>query len=339
MTNPEGIRHLKSVGRFDWERIFERVPTGPLGIKPTTKYVGWVLARYSTAETGGQIHPGRERLATVIGKSVRTIDGALDELCDVGLLELVRKGGRGAGGRGFATEYRLTLPSDLSDRMTLLDLHSDDLPSIDHSQPTASDDRGANADQSQSTASDQSDHSQLSTPSLAVLGSTTRSGLHPTNHLHQSIFTNQEPVSPPNRNVSRASADKREGEEALILKDLAGAGLDDDEANSVLSHALDDSTTTTTPRRRLQLPAYLAHCRDAVKAQRRSVFEAGAKCEDHPTEAAANCRSCQADRKVGERDLRYVGKHQPQCSVCLAPLVGYPTGARTCNGCAEVKSA
>lgn len=328
MTNTEGIRYLEGVGRFKWERTFEYVPTGSGGIKPTTKYVGWVLARYSTADTGAQIHPGRERLAAVIGKSVRTIDGALDELCDVGLLQLVRKGGRGAGGRGFATEYRLTLPSDLKERMTLLDLDREDFPSNDHLQPTASDDFRANID-----------HSQLSTPSLAVLDSTTRSGLHPTNQLHQSIPTNQEFTSQPERNLSRASAEKREGEEALILKDLAGAGLDADEAKAVLAHALDDSTTTTTPHRRLQLPAYLAHCREAVKAQRRSAFEAGAKCEDHPTEAAANCRSCQADRKVGERDLRYIGKRQPQCSVCLTPLVGYPAGARTCNGCTEAKSA
>ncbi|WP_155850377.1 helix-turn-helix domain-containing protein [Arthrobacter sp. Br18] len=277
------------IGRFEWERTFERVPTGSGGIKPTTKYVGFVLARYATADTGRRIYPGRERLAAVIGKSVRTIDGALDELCDVGFLELVKKGGRGAGGRGFATEYRLTLPSDLTQRMTLLNLDRDDLPLNDHSQPTASDESVAGFDQSQPTASDDTDQLQPLTPSGAVSDSISRNGLHPINQLHQSTSTNR-----PDRKASRSTGKQRGGEEDLILQKLAGQGLDSSEARAVLEYTKNDPATIS-PRKRLQQSAYLRACREAVKTQHRNAFEAGPKCENHPWAVATNCGPCAAD--------------------------------------------
>lgn len=184
-------RTLEGIGRFDWERIFERVPTGTAGIKPTTKCVGWVLARYAEADTGARIWPGRKRLAAVVGKSLRTIDSALDELCDVGLIEVVRKGGRGTGGKGYATEYRLTLPDDLVRRMTLLDLDGTgvEVTSVHQLQPVATDGGKKDADQSQHIATDEAeqsqfsaDQSQLSHSSVATLEAISRNGLHPINH-------------------------------------------------------------------------------------------------------------------------------------------------------------
>jgi hypothetical protein len=147
------------------------------------------------------------------------------------------------------------------------------------------------------------------------------------------------PTPQSDQDISRSSARRRDVEQDLILQQLAAADLDINEARAVMEYALHDKTTTTTPRRRLQQPGYLARCREAVRAFRATAYGAGAKCEDHPTEIGENCRSCQADRKVGERDLRYVGKHQPQCSVCLDPLVNYPLGATTCDAHTEAVSA
>lgn len=264
-------RTLEGIGRFAWERVFERVPTGTAGIKPTTKYVGWVLARYADADTGKEIWPGRKRLAAVVGKSLRTIDSALNELCDVGLIEVVRKGGRGTGGKGYATEYRLCVPDDLTRKMQLLDLDGGK-KDADQSQPIATDE----ADQSQLVATDAedqsqfpADQSQLSHASVATLDTTSRKGLHPINH----SYINQP-----------------------FINQGASAG------NVTRAHA-------------------------------------GARCEDHPTEPATKCRSCKGDVNCGDREPRFIGRHQPRCSLCDEALIGHPPGATTCHGCTEAATA
>lgn len=103
------------------------------------------------------------------------------------------------------------------------------------------------------------------------------------------------PTPQPKRNLVHAAARGREGEKALILQDLATAGLDVDEAQAVLEYAIHDEDTKLSKRGRLKQPGYLTHCREAVKTQRRNAFEAGPKCENHPWAVATNCGPCAAD--------------------------------------------
>ncbi len=84
-----------------------------------TKYVGLTLATYANAD-GTSIYPGNERLAAVTCQGDKTVRRALAWLRGGYLIERVREGSRGGRG-GFADEYRLTLPSDLLTRHTLLD--------------------------------------------------------------------------------------------------------------------------------------------------------------------------------------------------------------------------
>lgn len=160
-------------------------------------------------------------------------------------------------------------------------------------------------------------------------------------------FRKAQPQLPPNRKepegtlppslhgggLSHTRATKQTGEEILILQNLAARGLGRDEAQAVLEYAQQDSETVV-PRKRLDLPAYLSECRRAVKASQARVYEAGTKCEDHPTETGTNCRSCKADVKCGQRDPRLIGKHQPACSDCFEPLVKSREGATNCDTCA-----
>ena len=107
-----------------------------------------------------------------------------------------------------------------------------------------------------------------------------------------------------------------------------------DDAREIVRRCLDDPETKA-PASRLRQSTYVANLHSAVKADRaaarRAAFAAGAKCEDHSTEVAANCRSCAADIKGGDRDRRFLGKHQPECPDCWAPLIGQPEGSRYCK--------
>lgn len=142
------------------------------------------------------------------------------------------------------------------------------------------------------------------------------------------------PTPKPDRTDRAPSSGNRGGEDDLILQELTDRGLGPDEARAVLDYARSDPETVS-PRKRLQQSTYLTKCRASVKADRARSYSAGARCLDHPAEVATNCRSCNADVKVGERDRRFIGKHQPQCSKCLDPLIGYPDLANTCHDCAD----
>ncbi|MHA7284834.1 helix-turn-helix domain-containing protein [Arthrobacter sp. MDT3-44] len=105
-------------GRFEWERIVRRLIVKP----PSIKMVGLLMATYANKD-GSSVRPGQARLAAVMGASISTVDRGQRELERLGFLELVRRGhslGRGSQ-RGYASEYRLTLPSDLIERIPMLD--------------------------------------------------------------------------------------------------------------------------------------------------------------------------------------------------------------------------
>ncbi len=110
----EQPEEVHGCARYEWERIVRRVVMpGP------TKYVGLTLATYANAD-GTSIYPGNERLAAVTCQGDKTVRRALAWLRGGYLIERVREGSR-TGRGGFADEYRLTLPSDLLTRHTLLD--------------------------------------------------------------------------------------------------------------------------------------------------------------------------------------------------------------------------
>ncbi|ABK02744.1 hypothetical protein Arth_1350 [Arthrobacter sp. FB24] len=106
------------IGRFEWERILRRIQVSA----PSVKLVGFTMATYADAD-GGRVRPGQSRLAAVIGTSISTVRRGQTELEDIGMLDMVVKGrsfGRGHLG-SFASEYRLSVPSDLLEAIPMLD--------------------------------------------------------------------------------------------------------------------------------------------------------------------------------------------------------------------------
>jgi hypothetical protein len=105
------------IGRFEWERILRRIRVSV----PSVKLVGFAMATYASAD-GSNVRPGQRRLAAVLGTSEMTVRRGQSELESTGMLEMVFKGhslGRGQSG-GYASEYRLTVPSDLLERVPML---------------------------------------------------------------------------------------------------------------------------------------------------------------------------------------------------------------------------
>jgi hypothetical protein len=100
--------------RFEWERLVRRIV-----MAEREKLVCFILASYADAD-GTRVRPGELVVASVIGKSERTVRRVLSKLeDDLRLIELVSRGG-GRGGTGRTNEYRLTIPVDLLDRVELL---------------------------------------------------------------------------------------------------------------------------------------------------------------------------------------------------------------------------
>lgn len=118
-------------GRFEWERILRRVRVSV----PSVKLVGFAIATYASAD-GSNVRPGQRRLAAVLGTSEMTVRRGQGELEALGMLEMVFKGhsqGRGQAS-GYASEYRLTIPSDLLERVPMLDPEE-----LNHRTPVNSD--------------------------------------------------------------------------------------------------------------------------------------------------------------------------------------------------------
>lgn len=99
--------------RFEWERLVRRIVLpGPV------KLLALILATYADPD-GTRVRPGLGVLADVTGRDEKTVRRHLAVLLDLDLVHMVAKGG-GRGGKGTASEFRLTVPTDLLDRATLL---------------------------------------------------------------------------------------------------------------------------------------------------------------------------------------------------------------------------
>lgn len=114
-------------GRFEWERILRRVkiPVEPdptrrkaMAGATTVKAIAFAAATYSDPD-GSSVRPGVERLAAVTGFGEVAVTRALRQLVALGLLDQVVVGSR-QGRRAWASEYHLTIPEDLLDRLELL---------------------------------------------------------------------------------------------------------------------------------------------------------------------------------------------------------------------------
>lgn len=105
---------LQVTRRFEWERVLRRVTC----LNPSQKLVATMLASYGNLD-GSRVRPGTDRLINVTGLGRRTVLQALSLLRQLGLVERVFAASR--AGTGQVDEYRLTLPSDLIDRVSMLD--------------------------------------------------------------------------------------------------------------------------------------------------------------------------------------------------------------------------
>ncbi|MDI3211694.1 helix-turn-helix domain-containing protein [Arthrobacter sp. AL12] len=117
-------------GRFEWERLVRRAVIKP----PSVKLLGLVMATYANSD-GTRVRPGQKRLANVMGTSISTVERGQRALEAIGFIEMTYKGhsaGRGRSG-GYASEYRLTIPSDLLERIPMLD------PDENHPAPVTGD--------------------------------------------------------------------------------------------------------------------------------------------------------------------------------------------------------
>lgn len=101
-------------GRFEWERLVLRIP-----LSERVKLFALAIATFSDPD-GSRVHPGNEVLANITGCSARTVSRVMVDLRRMDLLTVTRRGG-GRNAPGRATEYQLTIPSDLMDRFELLD--------------------------------------------------------------------------------------------------------------------------------------------------------------------------------------------------------------------------
>lgn len=110
---PDGsaVRELQPCTRFEWERIVRRCRIGR-----DVKHVAYVLAQYGDYN-GNEIRPGVERLAAVCEMGERTVKRHLATLLGLGLVERLTKGG---GRNARAALYRLSIPTDLLERVEML---------------------------------------------------------------------------------------------------------------------------------------------------------------------------------------------------------------------------
>ncbi len=199
-------------GRFEWERVVRRVDF-PMRLK----LVALTLATYADAD-GTRVRPGVDVLAAVTGQGASTVRRLVAALRESGLIEVVARGG-GRSGRGRATEYRLTLPSDV-DSLSLLpptevsslriaSAQSDDSPLAQESaqsapSPVDKSDSLLAIESGQSAADEPIDRSENTVTGLLTARSgllTARSSERLPSHLHQPPKSDQpsgpDPTQPP----------------------------------------------------------------------------------------------------------------------------------------------
>lgn len=109
MSEPE----LEPIGRFMWERIVRRCV-----IPRDTKFVAFLVAQYASPN-GANVRPGTASIAAVGGMSDRTAERHMKALRDLGL---IKKTSNGGGPKKRAAIYRLTIPTDLLEKVEMLDI-------------------------------------------------------------------------------------------------------------------------------------------------------------------------------------------------------------------------
>jgi len=127
----DGGRELRPAGRYEWEQIIRRARLGDL-IKPSIRRgkdgrptkggmaglsvtgIALCLATFAN-DKGAEVFPGDATVAICMETTIKAVAAVRRALLDLGMIELVR-GSRGRCG----DEYRLTLPSDLLDRLDVL---------------------------------------------------------------------------------------------------------------------------------------------------------------------------------------------------------------------------
>lgn len=120
---------LQPAGRFEWERIVRRCL-----IPKDLKLVAYTLAQFASSG-GAHIRPGVPVLAATCRMSTRVAERHLAALRDLGL---IMKTANGGGRSKQAAAYRLTIPSDLLERVELLP-PSEVTPAIDSGGSSESD--------------------------------------------------------------------------------------------------------------------------------------------------------------------------------------------------------
>ena len=75
------------------------------------------MGTYADYKTGGNIHPGRQRLADDVGCSINTVDDSMKVFIDRGYVKLSQQGGNQVR-KGFANVYQLTYPAWILDAST-----------------------------------------------------------------------------------------------------------------------------------------------------------------------------------------------------------------------------
>ena len=101
---------LKPMARFEWERIIRRA-----ALPSQVKYLALMAATYGNTD-GTSVRPGVERLARVMSVSEPTVKRNLSALRTAGFIERTKQGNRHAK---KSDEYRLTVPSDVLERLAL----------------------------------------------------------------------------------------------------------------------------------------------------------------------------------------------------------------------------
>ena len=116
-------------------------PYEPVQITASVKNVGLWAYTFAEYADGTRIFPGLEMLAPIAGYSERATGVALASICRLGFLwryvDGSKSGRPGSGQRPRSSEYRLTVPEDMTDRVPLLrfgipEEGEDDHPNSDH---------------------------------------------------------------------------------------------------------------------------------------------------------------------------------------------------------------
>lgn len=152
---------VRPCGRYEWERLVRRIV-----MPQNLKLLALVLATYADPD-GTRVRPGTPVLAAVTDSGERTVRRLLTILReDLGLIEMVARGG-GRGRSKRTAVYRLTVPTDLLDRVSLLspDDRADDSPAIKVAAQSDESPATQEAGQSKESAVDNSE-----TPAAQVAG-------------------------------------------------------------------------------------------------------------------------------------------------------------------------